>query len=78
MRCFSDQTVQAPFFFLPPSACLALDLRVVVFSLGMLGVLRDGLAWLTRLVRVAMVIDASGEMMWITSRPDVTSDNHEV
>lgn len=76
----TGKTLQAPFFFLPPSpACLALDLRVVVFSLGILSV---GSA------RPISFIDASSAcydggalkpvswmmwMMWMKSRSDVTT-----
>lgn len=75
----TGKTLQAPFFFLPPSpACLALDLRVVVFSLGMMSF---------RSARPISFIDASSAcydegieaspwmmwMMWMKSRSDVTT-----
>lgn len=59
-----------PFFFFSP-ACLVLVLRVVVFSLGIVNVLRDQLASLTRQVRVMMVNEGSGWMMRMKSRSDV-------
>lgn len=73
----TGQRLGRPFFFLPPSpACLPLALRVVVFSFGILSVLRDRLASSTRQVRVMRANEGNEGsgwmmwMMWMKSRPD--------
>lgn len=49
--------INSPFFFLPPSALVALPLPRVTFSLGMLSVCGSGLGYVVSLGRAGIVAE---------------------